>query len=58
MRIRNANRWRRWWQFASASTGIVLLQGCTVDPDLWLRAAISVGSDTAIFFLENLAAGL
>lgn len=57
MRIFTPNR-RRWLHLAIALTGIVFLQGCTVDPDLWLRAAVSAGSDTAIFLLENLAIGL
>lgn len=35
--------------------GMVLLQSqCAIDPDLGLRAWISVGTDTAIFLLENL----
>jgi hypothetical protein len=29
-----------------------------IDPDLTLRAALSVASDFTIFLLENLAAGL
>lgn len=42
------------------SGGAVLWQaaGCTVDPDIFLRATISAGSDLAIFLLENLAASL
>ncbi|MHC5111669.1 MAG: hypothetical protein ACYTHJ_17530 [Planctomycetota bacterium] len=39
--------------------GSMLFQGqCMIDPDIGLRALISVGTDTAIFFLENLANGI
>jgi len=35
-----------------------VFQGCAIDPDIGLRAAISFGSDTAIFLLQNLAASI
>ena len=42
--------------------GGCLLQGCAIipgiDPDLFLRATLSVASDTAVFLLENLVAGI
>ena len=44
--------------------GGCLLQGCSminqnvIDPDLLLRAQLSLASDLAIFLLENLAAGV
>lgn len=44
--------------------GGCLLQGCSLldqsmlDPDLQLRAGLSLVSDLAIFLLENLVAGL
>ena len=42
--------------------GGCLLQSCTVipglDPDLTLRAGLSVVSDAAVFLLQNLAASL
>ena len=52
-------RWLRWC-LAGTGAGAVLFQaqGCSIDPDIWLRAVISVGSDTAIFLLENLSASL
>jgi len=42
--------------------GGCLFQGCAitqvVDPDLMLQAQLSLGSDLAIFLLENLSASL
>ncbi len=42
--------------------GGCLLQGCAIvggiDPDLFLRATLSVASDATIFLLENLAAAM
>jgi hypothetical protein len=34
------------------------MDGCTIDPDIPFRAALSVVSDASIFFLENLIRGL
>ena len=48
----------RWWCLAGAGLGLYAVQGCGIDPDIVLRAALSVGSDTAIFLLENLAVSL
>ena len=38
--------------------GGCLLQGCTIDPDVQLRAFISAASDFSIFLLQNLAASV
>lgn len=42
--------------------GGCLFQGCAIaggiDPDLFLRATLSVASDATIFLLENLAAAM
>jgi hypothetical protein len=55
-------RFERWlkWCLTSTGAGAILFQaqGCTIDPDIFLRALISVGSDTAIFLLENLSASI
>ncbi|MCH7807625.1 MAG: hypothetical protein IIB60_00245 [Planctomycetes bacterium] len=53
-------RWIKRLGLAGAGAGALLFQaqGCSLDPDLALRAAVSVGSDVAIFLLENLAVGL
>ncbi len=46
-------RWRRY--FGLVAVGAVLLQTqCAVDPDLTLRTGVSLGTDLAIFLLENL----
>lgn len=42
----------------SCLAGGCLLQGCLIDPDIQLRAAIAAASDFSIFLLQNLAAGL
>jgi hypothetical protein len=57
---RRIERWLKWWCLAGTGTGVALFQaqGCSVDPDIWLRAGITFGSDAAIFLLENLAASL
>ena len=54
------SRMARWVRWTSLMTGAVMFQaaGCTVDPDIILRAGISTGADFAIFLLENLAAGI
>ncbi len=41
-------------------TGLFLAQvgGCTVDPDILLRAGLSFASDLTIFLLDNLVASL
>jgi hypothetical protein len=38
--------------------GGCLLQGCTIDPDILLRASISAASDLSIFLLQNLAVSI
>ena len=38
--------------------GACVFQGCVVDPDIALRAGMSLGSDIAIFMLQNLSASL
>lgn len=39
--------------------GACVMQGCIFnDPDVGLRASLALGSDVAIFLLENLTAGL
>ena len=48
----------RWWYVAGAGAGLLAVQGCNIDPDIKLRAALSAGSDLAIFLLENLAHSL
>ena len=54
------HRHRLWATLASGC----LLQGCNlmdqtlIDPDLQLRAGLSLFSDLATFLLQNLAAGL
>ncbi len=35
-----------------------VFQGCAIDPDIQLRAAVSLGSDIAIFLLDNLAVAI
>jgi hypothetical protein len=56
---RRIERWLKWC-LAGTGAGVVLfqVQGCTLDPDIYLRAGVSLGSDVAIFLLENLAASL
>lgn len=50
---------RRWGLVSGVASPILVLQGgCTLDPDLVLRAAIQVFSETAIFVLENAAVAL
>lgn len=34
------------------------MEGCVVDPDILLRAGLSVATDLSVFLLENLAATL
>ena len=53
-------RWVRWLALAGVGGGALMFQaqGCSLDPDIALRAAVSVGSDMAIFLLENLAVGI
>ncbi|UCE62344.1 MAG: hypothetical protein JSU63_11645 [Phycisphaerales bacterium] len=48
----------RWAYLVGAGTGVFQLAGCSVDPDIILRAGLSAGSDLAIFLLENLANSL
>ncbi len=48
----------RWAYLAGAGMGVFQLAGCSVDPDVLLRAGLSAGSDFAIFLLENLANSL
>lgn len=42
------------------ASGTLLWQaaGCMVDPDIFLRAGISAGSDLAVFLLDNLVASI
>jgi hypothetical protein len=45
----------KWWCIGGAA----VVSGCIFDdPDVGLRAALSFGSDLAIFLLENATAGL
>lgn len=34
------------------------MNGCALDPDILLRAGLSVGSDLTVFLLENLFASI
>ena len=47
----------RMLQWTCLLTGCVF-QGCVVDPDIGLRAIVSLGSDVAIFLLQNLAVSI
>jgi len=50
-------RWQRFLELIAV--GAVLLQTqCSVDPDLALRTGVSLGTDAAIFLLENLVRGV
>jgi len=50
-------RLRRFFEFVAV--GVVLLQTqCAIDPDLALRTGVSLGTDAAIFLLENLVRGV
>jgi hypothetical protein len=40
----------------AAGAGLFQAQGCTLDPDIVLRAQLSAATDLAIFILENLTA--
>lgn len=51
---RQIRRLFRWWYVTGAGVGLLAVQSCTVDPDIQLRAALSAGSDLAIFLMENL----
>jgi len=53
---RRFQRLLRWWFTAGAGFGVLAVQGCGLDPDIQLRAALSAGADLAIFLLENLTA--
>lgn len=44
-------------QWACLLTGCVF-QGCVIDPDIQLRSLVSLGSDVAIFLLQNLAVSI
>jgi hypothetical protein len=46
--------------FFVAGAGFTVFQvtGCTLDPDIRLRAALSAGADLAIFLLDNLVAAI
>ena len=56
---KRVERWLKWC-LAGTGTGVLLLQaqGCVVDPDIFLRAGITFGSDVAVFLLQNLTASL
>lgn len=43
------------WCVACVGFGVFAVQGCSVDPDIQLRAALAAGSDLAIFLLQNVA---
>ena len=53
-------RIKRWLMWCGVGVSVLVqFQGCVFqDPDIALRAGITLGTDTAIFLLENLAAGL
>lgn len=50
-------RWAGLW-LSAAGAGAVFQQGCAIDPDLLLQAAIQVLTETAIFFTDNAVRGL
>lgn len=56
--IRSRKRSSGWWRLAALGAGGFLFQGCIADPDIFLRAGLSAGSDLAIFLLENLAVAI
>jgi len=44
----------RWCGFTGAGLVVYQAGGCSLDPDILLRAGLTAGSDLAIFLLENL----
>jgi hypothetical protein len=50
--------WRWGWLVTLAGPALLFQQACTIDPDIYLRAALQVFSETSIFALDNLASGL
>ena len=52
-------RFRRILQWACLSGAcLAQFEGCAIDPDIPFRAALTFGSDLAIFLLDNLVASL
>ncbi len=57
--MRTTTRRSRWLGLSSAAGfGLVFQQGCGIDPDLILQAAIQFLTETAIFFTDNAVRGL
>ena len=48
----------RWAYLVGGGAGVFQVTGCSIDPDVTLRAALSVASDFSIFLFENLFASL
>jgi len=55
---RPVQRLLKLWFVAGAGLAVFQATGCTLDPDIQLRAALSAGADLAIFLLDNLVAAI
>lgn len=51
MRSRSSPFWKH--ALLAACGGVLLQQGCAIDPDLILQAAVQFFTEAAIFFTDN-----